>query len=331
MLFIFHRLLLQWSGNSNSKFLARLRVWAKADITKISHILVQFNNTLPREIHRKIRSLHHIHYWKASEYRTLMLYVGIVFLKDIIPEIEYQLFLKLFCAVTISSCEYYRFCLPLARVLYLEYIEGFINCYGLDTITSNIHNLSHVIDDVEMFGNLSKISAYDFENALHQIKLLLKQCNKPLEQVARRLYEIDSRAQPVSLTNIFTPQVKFEFDCPQSPNNVAFRRIIFKPNTSLSSDIKNQWFLLKNNNTIAKFECAYKIGNRYIIRAFPLNVSSKQDFFTRPINSSHLNIFLSDIEETPSQHYELCDIKAKLFCLPYKDRFVFMPLLHSLD
>lgn len=306
------------------------RLWSNQQISQISQSLIQFNNTLPREIHRKIRKFDHIHYWKASEYRTILLYVGIVFLKNFIPTIEYDLFLKLFCAVTISSCKQYKRLVPLARTLYFEFVEGYINCYGLDTITSNIHNLSHIIDDVELLGDLSTISAYEFENELHQMKILIKQCNKPLEQVARRLHEIDSRAKSVPLSNIFCPQAKFEFTCPNSANNIAFKRIIFKPNTSLSSDIKNQWFLLKNN-TIAKFEYAYKIESKYFIRARPLNVNSKQNFFTRPFNSSHINIFLSDTEELPAQSYELTDIKAKLFCLPYENKFVFMPLLHSLQ
>lgn len=321
------RLLFQWMGILKRN---RARLWSNQRIIEITQNLLQFNNTLPREIHRKVRSLKHIHYWKGSEYRTILLYIGIVFLKDITPKIEYELFLKLFCAVTISSCKKYKPYLSLARTLYLEYIEGYINCYGLETITSNIHNLSHVIDDIETFGDLSTISAYEFENALHQIKVLLKQCNKPLEQVVRRLCEIDSRAQPISLTNIFCPEVKLEFVCANSPNNIAFKRIMFKPNTSLSSDIKNQWFLLENN-TIAKFECAYKIENRYSIRARPLNDNSKQNFFTRPFNSSHLNIFLSDTVESQAQNYQLKDIKAKLFCLPHENKFVFMPLLHSLD
>lgn len=238
--------------------------------------------------------------------------------------------MKLFCAVTISSCKYYKPYLPLARTLFLEYIEGYINCYGLDTITSNVHNLSHIVDDVETFGDLSQISAYKFENSLHQLKMLVKQCNKPLEQAVRRLCEIDLQAKPVSLSNIFNPKVFNKFNHPNFPNNIVFRRIMFKPNTSLSNDIKNQWFLLKDD-TIAKFECAYKIENKYLIRALPLNGSSKQNFFTRPFNSSHLNIFLSNIEEEPAQNYELNDIKAKLFCLPYGNEFVFMPLLHSLD
>lgn len=305
-------------------------VWPKRKIPGISNILVQFNNTLPREIHRKIRGLHNIHHWKGSEYRTILLYVGIVFLRGNIPTIEYEIFLKLFCAVTISSVHTYERYLSLARRLYLEFIESYINCYGIDTITSNIHNLSHICDDIESFGNLSTINAYEFENQLHTLKILLKQCNKPLEQIARRLSEIDARAEPAMLINNFTPEVKFEFDCLHSPNKIGYRRIICKPNTSLSNDNKNQWFLLKNNN-IAKFECAYKVNNRFIIRANPLNVDSKQDFFTRPFNSSRLHIYESDINETQSQNYELCDLKAKLFSLPYQNRFVFMPLIHSLD
>lgn len=305
------------------------RVWTEEQIKQVSSVLIQYNANLPVEIHRKIRALQHIHFFKATEFRTILLYAGIVAFKTFLPLPEYELYLKLFCAVTICSTKQYTQYFPLARTLFVEYIEGCIDLCGLDSITSNIHNLCHIVDDIERFGDLTAISAYEFENALHQMKILLKQCNKPLEQLARRLHEISSRAAPISFVNDTFPKVNCQFICDDDPNLLAFRKIEYKPNTLLSNENKNKWILL-NNNAIARFEFAFLTGNKYFIRARPLNSTLRQNFFTRPFNSSYINIFLTNDDELAAQNYDLSNVKAKLFCMPYGNRFVFMPLIHTL-
>ncbi|XP_053687147.1 uncharacterized protein LOC128736685 [Sabethes cyaneus] len=42
------------------------------------------------------------------------------------------------------------------------------------TVTSNIHNLTHVVEDVEKKGSLPSISTYPFENHLYQIKNMVR-------------------------------------------------------------------------------------------------------------------------------------------------------------
>lgn len=70
------------------------RLWSENLIDDISAVLVRYNETLPTEIHRKIRSLRHILLWKGTEFRTVMMYVGIVLLKDFLPQNKYDLFIK---------------------------------------------------------------------------------------------------------------------------------------------------------------------------------------------------------------------------------------------
>lgn len=177
------------------------RLWSEKDIEEISRSMLRYNETRPIEIHRKIRPLSQIHFFKATEFRTIILYLGIVLFKDFLPRNEYEMFLKMFCAVLICPTKKYAPYLPLARTLFIEYIEVYIATHGVGSITSNIHNLSYVVDDVELFGELSTFSAYEFENCLHLMKLLLKQCNKPLEQLARRLHEIALTTRPTSSEN----------------------------------------------------------------------------------------------------------------------------------
>lgn len=282
----------------------------------------------PSEIHRAIRTLNAISHWKGTEFRTFLLYVGIVVLKNHLSQCEYKMFLNLFCAVTICSSKAYQRYLPVARNLFINFIENHIEIHSESSITMNIHNTSHVVDDVENFGPLDTISAYEFENSLHHLKLRLKQCNKPLQQIARRLSELadSSIKTAIKLTNIF-PKINHQFNF---ENNLAFKEIEFKQGAMISSknkDGKDKWFLT-HDNIIVEFHFIVKENGNYKIRGSPLK--NTQNFFQNPFDSKHLNIYMSDGELSEFSHFELTAIKAKMFCVPYENMWVFLPLLHTL-
>lgn len=156
-----------WTGDLKSY----PRVWSNSQIIEISTLLLRCNNTKPTEIHRSIRTLKYLKHWKGTEFRTVLMYTGIVVFKDYLSENEYELFLRLFCAVTMCSTKAYTLYLPKARDLFTEFNEQHIDTYGEHSMTNNIHLLSHIVDDVEHLGDLSTLSAYPFENALHHIKM----------------------------------------------------------------------------------------------------------------------------------------------------------------
>lgn len=315
--------MLRWMG----KFKGCPAIWNAGIIDQISALLAQYNKTLPHEIHRNFRSLKNICFWKGTEFRSVLLYAGIVLFKDFLPEIEYNLFLKLFCAVTICSTKTYAMFYPLARTIFIEYIDGFIDIYGEENVVINVHNLSHIVDDVEHLGDLTTISAYEFENSLYKMKLVLKQCNNPLQQLVRRLHENDLLRKPYTFDNDNFPKVMSQFMCPETSNRMAFAKIEFKSNAILCNDNKNKWFILKDN-VIVHFVFAFKIGNDYFVRGHPLK--EIRNFFNRPFDSKYLNVFISNCEFHDSQNYNVKEIKAKMFSIPYGREFVFLPLLHTL-
>lgn len=185
--------MLKWIKGANGyegKWSTQQKIW-------ISDILKRLNKQLPSEIHRALRPLKDISFWKGTEFRTVLLYVGMVVFKNFLSEEIYEHFLLLCCAVTICSSDEYKPFLPKAREMFAEYVEDQIYLYGEHSISSNFHNLIHVVDDVERFGNLNKISTYEFENSLGHIKSKLKLYNKPLEQIARRMIEL-ANVQPKS-------------------------------------------------------------------------------------------------------------------------------------
>lgn len=148
------------------------------------------NCRLPREIHRQMRGLDVLAHWKGVECRSFLLYVGIVCLKDVLPEKGYDHFLLLVCAVRICECFHFRSFLPIAREFLEDFVKTFAKIYGRQYVTSNIHNLVHLVDDVEYLGPLQSFTSYPFENVLGSIKRLVRARKSTLRQVVNRLSEI---------------------------------------------------------------------------------------------------------------------------------------------
>lgn len=312
------------------------RTWSKQEMVEISATLIKCNSTRPSEIHRSIRALDQISHWKGTEFRTFLLYIGIVLLKSHLSEREYEMFINLYCAVTLCSSKVYHRYLPLARNLFIDFIENHIEIHGESSITMNIHNTSHVVDDVEIFGPLDTISAYEFENSLHHIKLRLKQCNRPLQQIARRLSELAASTGTTTWKPTpFVPKCNHQFKV--RGHSLAYKQVEFKQNAILSNNDKcgkDKWFMTCAN-VIVEFHFIFKKDEKYIIRGAVLK--EKQNFFEKPFDSKHLNIYMSDSElndrcsNIDVQYFELNDIKAKMFCIPYEKKWVFVPLLHTFD
>lgn len=323
-----------WTG----EFKGHTRTFSKQELVEISSALAACNSMRPIELHRSIRSFDHLSDWKGTEYRTLLLYVGIIILKKYLSTAEYKMFLNLFCAVTICSAKAYEQHLHVARKLFVDFIEDHIDVYGEDSITINIHNTSHVVDDVEMFGPLHTISAYEFENSLHHLKLRLKPCNKPLQQIDRRISELDSVAKVTNLTPEHSyPRCKYPFYIQNAVAGLmnsqimAYRHVEYKQNATLSSknaNGKDKWFLT-HDNIIVAFHFISKEHGSYILHGSALE--NTENFFSKaPLDSKYLNIFLSNGELQDPSDFQLNSIKAKMFCVPYENNYVFLPLLHTL-
>lgn len=298
--------------------------WSAKQIKELSTLLQNCNAQKPTEIHRAIRKLDCLSFWKGTEYRAFLLYLGPVVLKDHLEPRIYQHFMTFFCAVTICSSDTHAKFIDIADSLFKDYIDGFIHIYGRDMISSNVHNLCHVVEDVKRFGNLSNISAYPFENALYSIKLQLRSGNRPLAQIAKRMEEMLCLNDTMQKPNSY-PIVKNQIKAEQ--NLKQFASVYLDETTMLSNTKKNMWFLNTDNDIVAMEYATCKDEKIFI---FGSTIKSKCDFFTEPFESSFLNIFTSVDSSTfnPKLH-SVKTIKCKLFCLKYGKQNVFFPLLHT--
>lgn len=91
----------------------------------------------------------------------------------------------------------------------------------------------------------------------------------------------------------------------------------------------DKWFLTKSNEIVA-MKYATKENDSNFIHGVP--IKQKSDFFSLPYSSHITDIYVSNGDLLNiDKIYNINQIKAKLLCLSYKDDFVFIPLLHSID
>lgn len=308
--------------------------WTATDLITLNELLFKCNPEIPIDIHRSVRSLEWIKFWKGTEFRTFLLYVGPVVLKSVLRTEEYEHFLYLFCAVTICSTNAYRDYLALAQTLFSEFIETYIHLYGVQSINSNVHNLCHVVEDVRKFGDLNSISTYPFENLARTIKLKLKQCDKALEQVARRLLESEVIEANRKLDMEHTKEDKdrrlsYPYIISREPNQMGYRSICIRGNIRFSSRNRCDKWIMFRNGDVAEFEYATILNDEPKICASRLEILG--NFFTKPFSSNRIDIYVSNGKKSDQNLYSIKNVKCKMICLSDGDRYVLMPLLHTLS
>lgn len=80
--------------------------------------------------------------------------------------------------------------LTYAYQLLQYFVTSFKIIYGHYNISHKIHSLLYIVEYVRNFGSLDTFRTFKFENFMQKIKNLLRKDDKPLQQSARRIYEI---------------------------------------------------------------------------------------------------------------------------------------------
>lgn len=235
----------------------------------INQRLVQNADIFPSDFNRKLRDFYGASKWKATQCRSFLLYVRVVVLKGILDERIYNNFLLLHVGTTICISEDHLQHIDLAEMLFFKYVENFTRIYGEKYVAQNVHNMGHITDDVRTFGVLDNFSAFKYENKLGMLKKLIRSGYLPLQQVAKRIYEMffyDIQKQGDSNNNI-----------EESETSLNFRNSIIKNNE------KDGWFMSKDTKDIFAFiSKKHKNNEIYIVGR---KIKDKKDFYEKPIRS----------------------------------------------
>lgn len=255
------------------------------------------NVVLPSEFNRQPRVLKYSDRWKATEYRSFLLYYGIVSLKGVLSKDLYKHYLSLVVSIRIlceANITKRNNLLPFARKCLDYFVWKAKDHYGRAFTVYNVHNLLHLSDDVENFNlSLDEMSCFPFENYLGWLKKLVKGRNKPLVQLVKRLDEY-----------------------------VRHQGSIVKRHLGKVDSAKNSWFLTTGGYVVVR-----EVRDEKIVVDF-VREKDVEDFFTELTPSRDIGIVV--IRKTmPVKRKLLCKSKLlrKCVAVPYKDNIVLISLL----
>ena len=272
----------------------------------ISQKLIALRGKIPSEFARQPRGLQELDRWKATELRQFLLYTGPVVLRNVVSPEIYKHFLSLTVAMSImleSDDRTRNGYLPYAK----ELIQHFVKCcpalYGTTFPVYNVHGLLHLHEDVSHFKcSLNDISCFPFENYLQTIKKHVRSGRSPLEQVTRRLAEIEH-------SKLNTGQIH--------------------PKAIVSVKEKDCCFLLKDD----RFAFVRQKNVDGTLACEILDQRHTSTLFEQPCSSKLLNIVWTGNGEGRKKNGLLreTDLLRKVACLPQENGCVLLPLRHGLE
>jgi Domain of unknown function (DUF4218) len=301
-------------------------------IARLSEKMLDMRPFVCSEFARKPRSFSEFQRFKATEWRQLLLYTGMVCLRDILPKPLYDNFMLFCVGMTIllseSLCGRYA---DYAHTLLTLFVEHVANVYGSEFLTYNMHSLVHLVQDAKRFGPLDNVSAFPFENYLCQLKTLVRKPSLPLQQVINRLSELDAVESVLA-------------DCKNDSEMYQLKKEHFDGPLCIGVNVRSQHRMLLTNKFCVKVACGdncFRLSSGLVIVVKNIIESTNDqiyviycsfekvdNFFTYPCNSEDVEIFMVSSLAIQLSYCLLSEIKRKYVLFPYKTSFVAIPLLH---
>ena len=298
-------------------------------VLKISDRLLSMRQCVSSEFCRRPRALSEVDRYKATEFRQILLYTGLVAFRGIVADEVYNHFLLL--SIAIRCLASYQLCqshADYAHKLLVMFVEYASQLYGQEFVVYNVHCLVHLSDDVKNFGPLDKTSCFPYENYLKHVKKMVRSSNLPFQQVVRRLAELNS----VHVSNKDSLQCPCQYEHDMGPVVDGYEQFI------QYRSVRTYNFSLnlsdRDNCVIVDDGCVGIVRNIlslkskvYLVLCLFRHVS---DFFDYPLLSSEVGIYrVSHLTERLCV-FDLNKIRCKCVRLPVDDsHYVAVPLIHT--
>lgn len=281
------------------------------------------------EFQRKKLDIENLQYWKATQYRFVLLYCSGLIFKHILTEDAYQHFMLIFvaCRILCSKTMAVKYA-EYAKILLKQFVILLPTYFGEDSQTMNNHNIMHSPDDViKMQKSLSEISAFPFENCLGLLKTLIKGRKDIVPQIIKRISEIDYCPQVAeddrAVNNIIR---KKENTITEEINkfNGEIKSIFLREMKITTSQPDN--IVILKNNVFFKVAGIKKHGETFNVEGYTIECAG--DSFDYPCKSSKVGIWKLGTENLKKSIFPANDIKNKCVVLKIKEEQHVLILLH---
>jgi hypothetical protein len=308
------------------------------------HVL-QINHSFSkcREYYSKIfsrvpRDLSEIKKFKATEFRNIILYTGVVSFYGVVEDSVFNNYLLFHVGYTILSSR--KLCLKyaaFAQTCFYEFVRHSKQIYSSKFITYNVHNMLHIADDV-VFNKMSleSLSAFPFENSYTHLKKALKSPYMQTQQIVNKLQQgffkahisrnRNSEIQFIKHINVNLQSI------PPNYRNGTFYQTIKKNHFIISSKLADSFFS-DEHGTIFQIIHIIKQNFDVILLCNSFEKTCFSDVYSYPCKSSLLGIFkyigiMHSSCNSNTKAIRFLDVKIKYMCLPMssKDSYAFFPL-----
>jgi len=304
----------------------------------LSSLLISLKSSITNDFQRKPRSVDEVSRWKATEFRTFLIYLGPLVLKNVISEQCYLNFMCLHTSISLLltpnlSDQLLNYC----NELLVYFVKKFAVLYGKEWISHNVHSVLHICDDYKMFGPLDECSCFPFENHMKTLKKFVRKSHQPLQQAVKRYSEhvtfkpqtvIDNSIQ----NNIFTYKNQHSngpiiIMVPYLKIKSQFKNIHFK-NTEVKINDSDCYVQTKRGDIVKIVNICHTAENEEIIIGFRFKIVTS--YYQKPLISSKLNIFsVSDLNNS-LEYWSVDYIKCKCMVLKYNENnAVSFALIHT--
>jgi hypothetical protein len=298
-----------------------------SSVRRVNEYMEYLSKFTPRDFARRARKFSS--QMKATEWAQAIGYTApVVFRNKLSPE-RYANLLSLHIAIKILTSK--RFCYTLnayAKDLLKVFVLNSSILYGNAFVTYNIHNLIHLSDDVMRFGHIYSFSAYPFENFLGIIKRLLRKSERPLQQIVKRIYEIQLSCRtigPIEKTsNVLKLPYKGGILLPHMNRRTPQYRLLQLSKFDLTLECGDNCVMVsdktfvKIENFVSLFEKPYVIGRKFV---------ELSNLYPAPFDSTMFDIYKCKLSiELDSWPVE--DVKHKMYLMPLigTDQFAVFPI-----
>lgn len=317
---VMKKLLLDWvSGKPKTKL-------SSLQAEKLNSRLLNLRMSIPIEFSRKPRRISELKRWKATEFRTFLLYLGPLVLKHVLNKKRYSNFMDLhvatFIFVNIASLDDKSKLIDYGHNQMVHFIKTFGILYGTENINHNVHNLIHLAEDVKTFGPLDGFSCFKYENYLQILKRQLRKGDKALAQIVKRVMEKDKVCKAPQ-----QGQLNFQsnLDCPHLANEHNKGPVLGIADKQFK-ELRLQNYVLRNFGSnsycrlrdlqIVKIRNFITLGeNSYVIG----NVMKVENMYSSPCASSLLGIFQLICTNVELVSHPINVIKEKVVALEQDD------------
>jgi hypothetical protein len=157
----------------------------------INTIILYIRKYFCSEFQRKPRIIHDLAYFKATEFRMFLLYVGPLVLKNVLTDVYYNFFIQLhFAMYVFSSPRYCSAYFTEASTCLDTFVTDFPDLFHESLLSFNVHALLHIPEFVKMYGTVDNFSCFPFENFLHTLKKRIRCNNSIMKQAMNHMYAI---------------------------------------------------------------------------------------------------------------------------------------------